>query len=130
MEVREDKKAPKSGSVYTFGQNDVGQLGLSNDVPEKGRPTKVEELDNCVQICCGGMHTLSLSNTGSVFSFGCDDEGALGREADDENCFTPTEISLPAKVIQVSAGDSHSAALLEDGRLFAWGSFRVGEDSL
>lgn len=34
-------------------------------------------------------------------------------------------VELPAKVIQISAGDSHTAALLEDGRVFAWGTFRV-----
>lgn len=27
--------------------------------------------------------------------------------------------------MQVSAGDSHTAALTEDGRVFVWGSFRV-----
>lgn len=34
-------------------------------------------------------------------------------------------MELEEKVVQVSAGDSHTAALTEDGRVFVWGSFRV-----
>ena len=28
----------------------------------------------------GGMHTVALSDEGKVFTWGCNDEGALGRE--------------------------------------------------
>lgn len=38
---------------------------------------------------------------------------------------TPGLVELQEKVVQVSAGDSHTAALTEDGRVFVWGSFRV-----
>lgn len=37
----------------------------------------------------------------------------------------PGKVELQEKVVQVSAGDSHTAALTEDGRVFLWGSFRV-----
>lgn len=37
----------------------------------------------------------------------------------------PGKVDLQEKVVQVSAGDSHTAALTEDGRVFLWGSFRV-----
>lgn len=60
-------------------------------------------------------------------TFGCNDEGALGRITEgieDAEC-TPGEVELPGNVIQISAGDSHTAALLDDGRVFAWGTFRV-----
>lgn len=62
-----------------------------------------------------------------VLTFGCNDEGALGRNtADKEDSeFTADTVDLPGKVIQISAGDSHTAALLDDGRVFAWGTFRV-----
>jgi regulator of chromosome condensation len=61
-----------------------------------------------------------------VFTFGCNDDGALGRNTSEEGTeCQPTKIDLPAKAIQICAGDSHSAALLEDGRVMAWGTFRV-----
>lgn len=119
------QKSRTPGLVLTFGQGDVGQLGLGPDVQERGRPTLVKALENVVDICAGGMHTVCLNKDGNVYTFGCDDEGALGREATDENSFEPGQVILPGSVVQVTAGDSHSAALLEDGRVFAWGSFRV-----
>lgn len=41
----------------------------------------------------------------------------------------PGKVELAEKVVQVSAGDSHTAALTEDGVVFIWGSFRVSQVS-
>lgn len=61
-------------------------------------------------------------------SFGCNDEGALGRDTSEEGSeCEPGNVDLPSKAIQVTAGDSHSAALLDNGKVFAWGSFRVSQ---
>ncbi|KAG8212750.1 hypothetical protein J437_LFUL019699 [Ladona fulva] len=60
-----------------------------------------------------------------VITFGCNDEGALGRDTSKEGSeWSPGDVAIDGKVAQVTAGDSHSAALLEDGRVFAWGTFR------
>lgn len=37
----------------------------------------------------------------------------------------PAKVDLGEKVVQVSAGDSHTAALTEEGVVYVWGSFRV-----
>lgn len=37
----------------------------------------------------------------------------------------PGKVTLSAKVVQVSAGDSHTAALTDDGTVYIWGSYRV-----
>lgn len=61
-----------------------------------------------------------------VYTFGCNDEGALGRDTSEEGSETrPGLVELEEKIVQVSAGDSHTAALTDDGRVFLWGSFRV-----
>lgn len=61
-----------------------------------------------------------------IYTFGCNDEGALGRDTSEEGSeCTPGPVQLQEKVVQVSAGDSHTAALTDDGRVFIWGSFRV-----
>lgn len=62
-----------------------------------------------------------------VYSFGCNDEGALGRitEGKEGAEFKAERVDLPASVVQISAGDSHSAALSEDGVVYIWGMFRV-----
>ncbi|XP_031357251.1 regulator of chromosome condensation-like [Photinus pyralis] len=116
----------RSGVVLVTGAGDVGQLGMGSDILEKSRFSLVNMEHEIVDVCAGGMHTVCLTKTGKVLTFGCNDEGALGRiTADKEDSeFTADEVELPDKVVQVSAGDSHSAALLCDGRVFIWGTFR------
>ncbi|KOB76238.1 Bj1 protein [Operophtera brumata] len=61
----------------------------------------------------------------AVWTYGCNDEGALGRNtASDTDEGAPGRVTLPRKAVAVTAGDSHSAALLENGDVYAWGSFR------
>ncbi|XP_017048544.1 regulator of chromosome condensation [Drosophila ficusphila] len=113
------------GNVLVCGNGDVGQLGLGEDILERKRLSPVAGIPDPVDICAGGMHNLVLTKTGDIYSFGCNDEGALGRDtSEDGSEAKPGIIELPGKALCISAGDSHSACLLEDGRVFAWGSFR------
>ncbi|KAM7355097.1 regulator of chromosome condensation 1 [Cochliomyia hominivorax] len=115
------------GRALVCGQGDMGQLGLGDDESkfERKRLALVDKITNVVDVKAGGMHNLVLTHDGRVYSFGCNDEGALGRDSSEEGSeFEPRTIDLPGKVLKISAGDSHSACLLEDGRVFAWGSFR------
>lgn len=120
-------RAKKFGSLLSCGQNEVGQLGFNDDVIEKTRPavvidgTKIKVID----ISAGGMHSLYLTSNGEVWSFGCNDEGALGRNTSEEGSeYEAQKVDLPGKCLQITAGDSHSAFLLDDGRVYACGSFR------
>ena len=120
----------KSGVVLTLGQGDTGQLGLGEDIMERSKPAVVKDLENVVQVCAGGMHTVCLTKNGEVFTFGCNDEGSLGRTTDeDEECFTPGKVNIDGKVKMISAGDSHSVALTEEGKTFYWGTFRDSSGS-
>lgn len=58
---------------------------------ERKKPALVKELDEPI-LCAaaGGMHNLCVGESGDVYTFGCNDEGALGREtADEEEAFLP-----------------------------------------
>ncbi|XP_066494441.1 regulator of chromosome condensation isoform X3 [Tiliqua scincoides] len=113
------------GVVLTLGQGDLGQLGLGPDVLARKRPALVPLPEKIIQAEAGGVHTVCLSETGKIYTFGCNDEGALGRDTSEEGSDSvPGLVDLKEKVVQVSAGDSHTAALTEDGRVFIWGAFR------
>ena len=61
-----------------------------------------------------------------VYSWGCNDDFALGRETpNEEDSAVPGLVNIEEKIVQITAGDSHSAALTESGNVYAWGSFRV-----
>lgn len=53
------------------------------------------------------MHTVALSNHGKIYTWGCNDEGALGREGPEN---VPLEVLMAIPVTDVSAGDSHTIA--------------------
>ncbi len=103
-----------------------------------------------LQVACGGMHSAALGANGAVWTWGVNDEGALGRRTAGElwekadaaaaaagaaggaapapgDAYTPGRVALPAaagRIVQLSAGDSHTAALTERGAVWAWGTFR------
>lgn len=57
------------GEVVVMGQGDVGQLGLGEEVMERKKPFPVGgalEGKNVVQVLCGGMHTVALTDEGKV----------------------------------------------------------------
>ena len=66
---------------------------------------------------------------GKVYSWGCNDEGALGRatssEGGEEFTAGPVQGMAKVHVVMVSAGDSHTMALSDKGTVFGWGTYRV-----
>ena len=58
-----------------------------------------------------------------VYSWGCNDQKAIGRSGDE---YLPAPILELASehVVKVVAGDSSSFALTNDGRVYGWGTFR------
>lgn len=116
------------GTLLSVGENLSNQLGLGTDVDNRKKPQLVRELPNhnIIQIAAGGMHSAVLSGDGDVYTFGCNDEFALGRD-DNEDI---DKVDLPEKCIEVTAGDSHTAALSVSGRVYAWGTFRDGSGVL
>jgi len=131
LTFRRKHLASTCGVVLTLGQGDTGQLGLGPDVMERSKPGLVKDLKNVIAVCAGGMHTVCLTQEGKVYTFGCNDEGSLGRHIEDEEeeTFVPGLVILPSKVKQISAGDSHTVVLTEEGQVYYWGTFRDSSGS-
>ena len=70
--------------VFVFGSNPFGALGLGEDETVKYRPAQVsvDGDSGFIQVSCGGMHTIALASDGTVWTWGVNDEGALGRKTD------------------------------------------------
>ncbi len=112
----------KPGYILSVGENLSNQLGLGCEIDNRKKPQLVKMLpSNIIQVVAGGMHSACLTSDGIVYTFGCNDEFALGRDNDNE----VDKVDLPEKCTYITAGDSHTAALGESGALYAWGTFRV-----
>ena len=111
--------------VLVHGSGECEQLGLGDGVLERKKPTVVKALlgEQVVDIAVGSLHNLALTATGQVYSWGCNDEGALGRFGE-ENVPTliPAFVSTPIRAIAV--GDCHSAFIDVAGRLWLCGTYK------
>lgn len=81
-------------------------------------------LNKVYQVTCGGMHTLVLTTMGKIFSWGNNDDGALGREGSEKRA---EMVNIP-EMTNITAGDSFSIAYnTELNVAYQWGVFRVNK---
>ena len=117
------------GQVYSFGNNDYGQLGHQK---RRTRPERVDALETFIieQVACGAHHTLFLTKTGAIFCCGDNRRGqfAVAPTPELEHSYKPRLVNALAnyKVIQVAAGGDFSVALTQAGDVFAWGDNSCG----
>ena len=82
------------GSVFAFGHNHYGQLGVG-DEENRLVPTLLRgDLENksVLQVAAGAMHTIFVTADGLVFSCGSNSKGQLG-VGDTENRLVPTLVT-------------------------------------
>jgi len=66
------------GRVFAFGSNKHGQLGIGS-FNDEFQPQVIGRLhDRVTQAACGTDHTLLLTGSGQVYSFGNNSHGQLG----------------------------------------------------
>ncbi|GBG29572.1 E3 ubiquitin-protein ligase HERC2 [Hondaea fermentalgiana] len=124
----------EDGSLYTFGRNDFGQLGI--DDPAKhlsALPIQVEDglsklrSLHCEAVACGYYFTVVIAD-GTLHAFGINDFGQLGLGHNYE-VFAPVPVlwdSGDDRFVSVTCGTGHSLAATTYGRIIAWGRNKDG----
>lgn len=104
-------------NVYGLGNNASGQLGLGL-IHLVTEPTKIN-LENVIDICCGGDYTLFLSDelyvSGSAF-YGL----GLGNNT---NCHIPVKLNL--NVLSMACGENHT--IIYNGDYYGFGNNRYSQ---
>jgi alpha-tubulin suppressor-like RCC1 family protein len=125
--------------LYSFGSNQYGQLGVvaGSGAPGANPTPRLLTLPGAVgrvaALAAGSTHSLALTSTGELYTFGENQFGQLGRAANSgtENANrVPERVSLPGasgQVVQIAAGYEQSLALTSTGQLYAFGGNRYGE---
>jgi alpha-tubulin suppressor-like RCC1 family protein len=113
-----------SGSVWAFGNNSSGQLGLGHTNDAKS-PTQIPNLSGVIAVAAGGFHSLALTSTGDLYAWGGNVNGQVGDESN-TNRSTPQLLDL-SDVVAIAAGERHSLALTGSGDLYAWGENDKGQ---
>ncbi len=125
------KLEKKQGVVMVMGSGDMSQLGLGRQIRERRFPALVKTLAeakvNIVDIGVGALHNLAVTDKGEVYSWGCNDDGAIGRTTkEDASEMLPDKVEglEGVHVVKVSCGASHSLALTDNGEVYSWGAYR------
>ncbi|KAM4052938.1 putative E3 ubiquitin-protein ligase HERC6 isoform 2-T2 [Anomaloglossus baeobatrachus] len=122
----------EDSNVFSWGKNDVGQLGLGKQVPNQASPQLVKSLKGVplVQVSAGGSQSFALSMLGIVFGWGKNNAGQLGLQSDAlKGVFKPYAISSlrDKDVIYISCGDEHTAVLSKAGTVYTFGDGSYGQ---
>ncbi|KAK3144729.1 hypothetical protein QOZ80_4AG0317040 [Eleusine coracana subsp. coracana] len=119
----------EDGDLYGWGWGRYGNLGLGdrNDrpVPEK---VSVVEGEKMVLIACGWRHTITVSSSGSLYTYGWSKYGQLGH-GDFEDHLVPYKVEAlkDSTISQISGGWRHTMALTSEGKLYGWGWNKFGQ---
>lgn len=109
------------GSLYTWGDNEYGQLG-DGTTTKRYKPTKIFE--NVVSISMGGRHSAAITTDGSLYLWGDNRYGQLG-----DGTYTNSKVpkKIMSNVASVALGYYNSAAIKTDGTLYVWGRNNYGQ---
>lgn len=133
------------GKLYHVGASPLrfGAPTLMTPMDENGNSINVPrqvlgnlENEMVCQVSCGPLHTMALTASGKVFSWGFNGSGRLGL-GHENDVHKPTLVPLPGyksnendpngpKAVGISAGFHHSAVLLDSGKLLTFGG--IGND--
>jgi uncharacterized repeat protein (TIGR02543 family) len=123
------------GKIFTWGWNGLGQLGDGTST-DRNAPTNITSRFNLssgetiVSISISALSSGALTSNGRIFIWGAG--GQIG-DGTTTNRNTPTDItsrfnlSSNERVTLMSLGNTHSAALTSNGRIFMWGSNNNGQ---
>ncbi|KAB5514141.1 hypothetical protein DKX38_028047 [Salix brachista] len=75
-----------------------------------------------IMVACGWRHTISVSSSGGLYTYGWSKYGQLGH-GDFEDHLTPHKVEAlrGSSISLISGGWRHTMALTSDGNLFGWG---------
>uniref|UniRef100_A0A672GLK2 HECT domain-containing protein n=1 Tax=Salarias fasciatus TaxID=181472 RepID=A0A672GLK2_SALFA len=120
----------RGGQIFSWGQNRYGQLGLGANAQSISTPQLIQSLQGIpfAQISAGGAHSFALTLSGAVFGWGRNKFGQLGLNDCNDRCYPSLLKSLRSqKVIYISCGEDHTAALTKEGGVFTFGAGGYGQ---
>lgn len=114
------------GKVFAWGMNADGQLG-DDTRDSRSTPVRVKGLDDVTitRVSAGGSHSVALAQDGTVYSWGENDQGAVGDGTLTDRLSATRVPGFQASA--VTAGMQHSVAIGTDNRVYSWGTNDMGQ---
>jgi hypothetical protein len=123
------------GTLWTWGQNYYGELG-DNTIIMKSSPVQtVAGGTNWKQVSCGDFdaHTAAIKTDGTLWVWGKNNQGQLCDNTTTNRSSPIQTITFGTNWMQVSCGNSTTAAIKTDGSMWSWGlgtSGQLGDNTI
>eukprot|EP01127_Copromyxa_protea_P021629 TRINITY_DN7506_c0_g1_i2.p1 TRINITY_DN7506_c0_g1~~TRINITY_DN7506_c0_g1_i2.p1 ORF type:complete len:783 (+),score=106.99 TRINITY_DN7506_c0_g1_i2:14-2362(+) len=124
----------ESGTIFTWGGNEYGQLGHNNmEGALHPTPVVLDPADTglkFVTIGGGARHSFAITDFGDLYTWGAGGYGQLGHNDPSQHQLIPKRVThLPegVKFVEVDGGTWHSVALTVDGEVYTWGAGGYGQ---
>jgi alpha-tubulin suppressor-like RCC1 family protein len=113
------------GTLWMWGNNDNGQLGLGN-VTNYSSPKQVGSLTTWSKISTGYKAAIAIKTDGTLWTWGQNQYGQLGL-GNTTYYSSPKQVGSLTSWLNISAGYYHVLAVKTNGTLWAWGYNAFGQ---
>lgn len=112
------------GSLWTWGNNAQGRLGLGDKDTKRSSPTQVGALLTWKQGSGGDIVSGAVKTDNTLWMWGNNGNGDLGINTQGPGIASPVQVSGSWSYINIGASNAHG--IKTNGALFGWGSASSG----
>jgi alpha-tubulin suppressor-like RCC1 family protein len=121
--------------VACWGNNSMAQVGPEssnivsrpNAVRRADQTAQGAEITDALDVTAGAYHTCLLTQSGGVECWGYNGDGEVGTDPATDQFAWPQPVKGLERVIELSAGDFFTCALVDAGDVYCWGDNSTGQ---
>jgi alpha-tubulin suppressor-like RCC1 family protein len=118
--------AKTDGTVWSWGRDQWGQLGLGTNGGTSATPQRIPTLAGVVSVVARSSFSMALKADGTVWAWGDASNGRTGPYGSRSN--VPVQVTGLSSIIGIEAGWGDTAYAIDlTGKVYAWGRNTYGE---
>ena len=119
------------GTLWSWGYNNVGQLGNGGPNPQRSSPAQVGTNTNWANVSSHSYGFIATKTDGTLWSWGYNKMGQLGHNQNANEYSSPKQVGTNTnwgiESYHMTGGYHNCAAIKTDGTMWKWGSNGQGE---
>ena len=113
--------------LWMWGNNSVGNLGNLSITNTSSPVQTAYNTTDWSMVSCGYGFVAALKTDNSLWTWGSNLYGQLGRNAFGGACSSPMRVGFNTNWVSISCGKDHIAAVTSDNKLWVWGKNTSGQ---